>query len=212
MVLAVALDSGGPEAVRPWVERASPSYPCLIDTEHLVARLYGIVNVPTAVWIDEAGRIVRPPEPAGASDTFRRMDRATGRLPEDAAEERRLRRQIYMDAVRDWAARGEASVHVLPPEEVRRRLAGPGREQSQAAAHFRLGLHLYRQGRREEGLRHLWEAARLHPESWAYKRQAWELEEPGKAAGPEFWAAVEALGDRPYYPPIEMVGMPPYER
>jgi hypothetical protein len=24
-----------------------------------------------------------------------------------------------------------------------------------------------------------------------------------KAGGPEFWAAVDALGDRPYYPPID---------
>jgi hypothetical protein len=45
------------------------------------------------------------------------------------------------------------------------------------------------------------EARRLHPESWSYRRQTWELEEPGKAGGPEFWAAVDALGDRPYYPP-----------
>ena len=44
-------------------------------------------------------------------------------------------------------------------------------------------------------------ARRLHPESWSYRRQTWELEEPGKAGGAEFWAAVDALGDRPYYPP-----------
>jgi hypothetical protein len=54
-----------------------PTYPCLIDREHVVAELYGIVNVPTAVWIDEAGRMVRPPEPAGMSDGFRAMNTAT---------------------------------------------------------------------------------------------------------------------------------------
>jgi hypothetical protein len=38
------------------------------------------------------------------------------------------------------------------------------------------------------------------PESWNYKRQAWALEAPMKAGGPEFWAAVDALGDNKYYP------------
>ena len=67
-VLAIALDE--PEAARPWIEAASPTYPCLIDREHRVAELYHLVNVPQAVWIDEEGRIVRPPENAGSTDGF----------------------------------------------------------------------------------------------------------------------------------------------
>ena len=62
MVLAVALETGGAAAARPWVEAARPTYPCLIDERHLVAELYGMVNVNSAVWIDESGRIVRPTE------------------------------------------------------------------------------------------------------------------------------------------------------
>jgi hypothetical protein len=31
-----------------------------------------------------------------------------------------------------------------------------------------------------------------------------ELEEVGKASGPEFWAAVDALGERPYYQRVEI--------
>ena len=50
-VMAVALDE--PEAARPWIEAASPSYPCVIDREHHVAELYHIVNVPQAAWIDD---------------------------------------------------------------------------------------------------------------------------------------------------------------
>ena len=64
VVLAVALDSGGARTAGPWIEAARPTYPCLIDERHLVAELYGMVNVPNAVWIDEAGRIVRPAETA----------------------------------------------------------------------------------------------------------------------------------------------------
>ena len=65
IVLAVAMDSR-PDAPRQWIEAASPTYPCLIDRDHRLADLYNMVNVPQAVWIDEAGRVVRPAEAAGA--------------------------------------------------------------------------------------------------------------------------------------------------
>jgi hypothetical protein len=44
-----------------------------------------MVNVPQAVWIDERGTIVRPTEPAGAYEGFRRMDRVTREVPADVA-------------------------------------------------------------------------------------------------------------------------------
>jgi len=53
---------------------------------------------------------------------------------------------------------------------------------------------------------YLAEAQRLSPQNWSYKRQAWELEQAGKAAGPEFWSAVDALGDKHYYPPAPLAG------
>ena len=62
-IVAVAFDE--PQAARPWIEAAQPTYPCLIDRTHHVAELYHMVNVPQATWIDETGRIVRPPENAG---------------------------------------------------------------------------------------------------------------------------------------------------
>jgi hypothetical protein len=55
-------------------------------------------------------------------------------------------------------------------------------------------------GRAREAQSQFARAQKLSPENWSYKRQAWELEQPGKAAGPEFWAAVDALGDKHYYP------------
>jgi hypothetical protein len=91
---------------------------------------------------------------------------------------------------------------------VRERLPVPSDRTATAAACFRLGMLLQERG--ESGAAQRWfsEAKRLRPESWSFARQAWDLEEPGKAGGPEFFAAVRALGDRHYYPPIEMEGMP----
>ena len=48
VVIAVALDKSAEDA-RPWIEKAAPTYPALVDTQHVVADLYNIVNVPTAL-------------------------------------------------------------------------------------------------------------------------------------------------------------------
>ena len=208
MPLAIALDTRGAEAAGPWIERANAAYPCLIDREHLVARLYGMVNVPTAVWIDETGRIVRGPETAGTSDAWREMDPATYHVPAQARDELRTVRAIYLDALRDWARNGPASVHVRSQREVRDRLPRLTEAAARADACFRLGLVLQQRGRADAAQRWFQEARRLHPDSWSIARQAWDLEEPGKAGGPEFFAAVRALGELTYYSPIDMDGMP----
>jgi tetratricopeptide (TPR) repeat protein len=201
-IVSVALESRGIEAALPYIEAANPTYPCLIDRQHVVAELFGMVNVPTAVWINEEGRIVRPPEPAGTNDAFRKMDPATGRLAQEDLQILRGERQRYLGGIRDWARRGSESPWALDEAEVRRRLAGPSEEHELARAHFRLGGHLWERGHPERAQAHFAEAVRLHPENWEYRRQALDLEQPGKSMGREYWEAVHALGDRPYYPPI----------
>jgi TolA-binding protein len=79
----------------------------------------------------------------------------------------------------------------------------PDDAQVRAAANFRLGEYLFEQGHAEAAKKYFEEAKRLRPESWNYKRQAWALEDPMKAGGPEFWAAVDALGEGKYYPGAE---------
>jgi len=63
-IVTVALDTGGPEAARPWIEAASPEHPSLLDPAHVLDELLGVVNVPNGAWIDEEGMLVRPVEPA----------------------------------------------------------------------------------------------------------------------------------------------------
>ena len=166
-----------------------------------------MTNLPTTVWIDEEDRIVRPNDPGFAGDAFRSM-----RNPDPAAQEQlraqaRARREQYLDAVRDWVAKGPASAYVFSEEDVRRRLAPPNPDHALAAAQFRLAEYLYEQGHAADAVPHFKEAQRLRPESWAYKRQAWQLGDPERDYGTTFWAEVEKLGDRPYYPPLEMPGV-----
>jgi hypothetical protein len=206
-VIAVAMDSREGDAL-PWIEAARPTYPTLIDRDHKLAELYHIVNVPQAVWIDEQGRIVRPAEPAGAYEGFRRMNRATREMPEDVARVTAQTRATYLDAIRDWVRRGPASPYAYDAAGARARLGVPTEEAAEAHVLFRLGQALLRRGERTEGERWLEEASRRHPESWCIWRQRAGVTELGLAAQPDFWARVDALGDRRYYARIDMPGMP----
>jgi cation transport regulator ChaC len=104
----------------------------------------------------------------------------------------------YLNAVRTWIRTGK---HALPGDEARARLPVITPEMAMADALFRLALHLRRQGQESEAAEHFAEASRLHPDSWCIFRDAQALEPSGLAGGPAFWERVNALGDKPYYPP-----------
>ena len=195
-------------AARPWIEAAKPSYPCLIDNDHRVADLYHMVNVPQAVWIDETGHIVRPTESAGAYEGFRAMDRTTRKVPDEVAAITSLAKRTYVEAVRDWVVRGSASTHAFEPAAAIAHLSLPDETVARAHAHFRLGQHLLRHGQAAAARARFDEARRLHPDSWNIWRQTAAVDDRGLAAGPEFWARVDALGRRRYYAPVDMEGMP----
>jgi hypothetical protein len=221
VILAVALDTGGAAAARAFAEAGS-----LDDVPQALQRIMGWDDqlwsrarrpefpclLPMAVWIDEQGGIVRPPECAGAFDGLRQLDLATFSLPDDVAARGRAVRRHYVDAVRDWVRKGSGSVYALSPEEVAGRLEHSSESDSLAAAHFQIGAYLYRHGETGAAQPFLGEAARLRPDAWTFLRQkiAVSSEEAvgGFAATPEYWEAVSGLGDRPYYPPIDMPGMP----
>jgi peroxiredoxin len=207
-VISIALDSE-PGAPEPWIAQAAPSYPSLIDREHRVAELYNLVNVPQAVWIDEEGRIVRPPEAAGAYDFLNRRD-PSGVISDENRANMKTTRLTYLDALRDWAANGAESQHALSADEVRARLSGPGGDELQAHAHFRLGQFLLASGSEEEGRRNLEVASTLHPDSWAIWRQGAPKLENGIAGGPDFMARVDerAREGKPYYAAIDLPGIP----
>jgi len=207
VVIAVAMDNDR-EATRPWIEAAKPTYPVLIDRYHQLADLYNMVNVPQAVWIDEAGNIVRPAENAGAYEGFRALDFETMTMPEDVTATVKKARATYVAAVRDWAEKGSDSAHVFSRDAARDHCRAPDDTIAKAHVLFRLGLYLLEAGNSVEGDSLLVEASALHPDSWTIWRQAADKLDNGLAAGPDFWQRVSALGDRYYYPPADMAGMP----
>ena len=193
-----------------WTTKQVPTHPCLIDEEHELSVSYGMSNVPMAVWIDEQGRMVRPPEPAGVSDHFRSMDPDSFKIPDSDAGALVDNRERYVSALKDWVANGARSPYALPPEEVIRRLHPRRPEELKAALHVRIGHHLFESGDIEGAKAHVRTASELCPEKWNYRRQAMVLDADSVGAlnvSPGYWKAMEDLGDNIFYPDIDMPGM-----
>lgn len=213
--MTVALDVE-PDDARPFIEQANPSHPSLIDAAHVTDELFGFVNVPNAVWIDERGMIVRNAEPAQPgvnpfTESFRTMDLST--LPADVADILREARKIRIDPdaypamVDDWVAHGAASRYVHTPDDVVARSQPRDANHARAAAEFELGQWLHRNGNHAAAIPHWREAHRLFPENWTYKRQAWNFEDPMRqgrtdAYDGSWYEDVKSIGAENYYPPI----------
>jgi len=208
-VVTVALDAAGVATAGPWIEKAGARHPSLIDREHALDALFGIVNVPSGVWIDERGTIVRPPEPAHPSRPAYK-DRV---VPPDATPEQRERIEVvraltvenerYVAALRDWVANGARSRYSLSPDEVVRRSRPRPVGEAEAAAHFALGRALHEAGERDDAIAHFREAHRLQPTNWTYRRDAWSLSTPD-LYGTSWLDEVKREGVANYYPRLDM--------
>jgi hypothetical protein len=216
-IVTIALDVGGLEAAGRFIEAANPEHPSLIDQAHLLDELYGVVNVPNGIWIDEEGTIVRPPGPAWPGKAVF-QDLIPKELPPDAdpwvVKALGLTKQIrheperYLIALRDWVERGAESEWALSPEEVVERSRPTSPEIALAAAHFELGQHLHRAGHTDDAVPHFREAHRMQPNNWTYKRQAWSfvdaLQRPTDVYEGDWAGDVEKLGPENYYPPTDL--------
>ena len=214
-VVTVALDVD-PEAARPFIVEAKPEHPSLIDSAHVCDKLFGFINVPNAVWIDEDGMIVRPSEPAhpghnAFTESVKNMDVST--LPPEIAEilveARKIRadHEQYLAMVEDWVENGAASPYAHGADEVVNRSDVRSLEHATAAAEFELGEWLHTSGNHAAAIPHWREAHRLFPENWTYKRQAWNFESPvvqghTDAYEGSWFEDVKAIGAENYYPEI----------
>jgi hypothetical protein len=189
-IVSVAQDTGGVKDAGPWIKAANPEFTALIDQKQQVTMLYDMVNVPTAVWINEQGKIVRPNEVAYVDNRYTYMHHI------DAAP--------YVAGIRDWAEHGDKSPFALSEDEVRRRLTPETADHAQAASEFGLGEYLYASGFGPDAIPHFKEAQRLSPDNWNYKRQAWALSDAERDYGTSFMKEVVKLKDKPYYTPRQL--------
>jgi hypothetical protein len=179
-VVTVALDVE-PTHAHQWIDRAAPTHPSLVDTKHVTGQLFGFFNIPMAVWIDEAGTIVRNAEsasiersafrdidiPDGLDERMTQMFTEVKAIPDDSTD--------YRAAIVDWVEHGAESPYVLSPEEVVERSRPRGTAEAEAAASFELGQHLRATVGEDAAIPWWRRAHELDPGNWTYKRQAWTL-------------------------------------
>ena len=178
MPISVALDRR--DDARPFILRAQPTHPSLIDEEHVVAERYHFVNVPSMVWIDESGRICRPVDSQFGTDTFAKFTHK--------------RSGPYLDMIRAWVRRGEG---VIGADEARRLTPMPTAEAQLARAERALAWRLHQTGEREAADRHFARAGELAPGDWTIRRGSMPLRGLNPF-GPDFFAlAGEGMPELP---------------
>lgn len=190
-IISVAQDTGGVKDAGQWITAAKPTFTALIDEKHLVSKLYNMVNVPTGVWINEQGRIVRPNEVAFVDDRFKNF---TG-----------LDSAPYLTALKDWVEKGDKSQYVMSEDQLRQKLNSQDPNIAMAATEFGLAEQLYKSGHGNEAIPHFKEAQRLNPKSWNYKRQAYALGDAKRDYGTTFKDEVDKSGgSKVYYAPPDL--------
>ncbi len=208
-LVTVGLDTLGAEGCRAFIEAAKPQHPSLLDQHHVLADLFGVINIPSSVWIDERGMIVRPVEAAPAPP---QIPRATPRvnLPSELpprfvdimTEAAKIKHdaQAYHAALRDWVDNGASSRFALKPDAVVERSRPRDDAKARGHAHFALATQLEIDGHHAAAVHHFREAHRLVPESWTFRRQAWSLEKVIDGPLARFWQGPDPAkpNDWPY--------------
>ena len=162
-----------------------------MDVKHTVSSVFQLTNVPSGIWIDENGRVVRPAEPAWT----------TSRTSIYADKPLVTEGDLYLAALRDWIANGERSAYVLSDEEFAARVKPRSPTAMEAEAAFKLAVWFQQASQPELAAQYFARAQQLNPNDWNYYRQEWSFtpQEAGKK-----WLDKFQKQDEPYYPKLDI--------
>jgi hypothetical protein len=171
IIVCVAEDTGGEAVAGPIFDAANPTYVQIVDEDHIISSAFNFVNVPSAAWIDEAGRIVRIDE-----GTYAKTHQIG-----DGDNVFTFGTDVYAPAVKDWVRNGATSRYVQSAATVAGNIRAHGFDELKADAAFRLA-NLFRAHGQKEKAETYWDLAQaLNPESINFFRQNLTLSEEGSA-------------------------------
>lgn len=195
VIVSAAQDTGGEAVAGPIFDAAKATYIQVIDADHIISSAFNFVNVPSAAWVDEDGKIVRIDEGTYAKsheigDGDRKVAFGT---------------DVYSPALKDWIANGADSVHVQSTAAVTGNIRQHSPNQLAADAAFRLA-NLFRTHGHTEKAEHYWKKAQeLNPDSVNFIRQNLTLSEEGSAGESFLKMRGEYISEgKDYYRPLDI--------
>ena len=185
-IISAAQDTGGEAKAGPIFDRGKVTYTAIVDVNHTISSLFNFVNVPSAVWIDEQGRIVRIDE-----GTYTKSAKVLGNT---------IGHDGYVPALRDWVAKGDKSAYIMSPDEVASNIRPRAADEDLAEPTFKLANYFFAKGDTDSANAYWDEAQALSPDSWNFHRQDWSFL-AGAETTKNFMGKVNAL-EKDYYAPM----------
>ncbi len=195
-IISAAQDSGGAEAADSFFANANVTYTAIIDEKHRISSLYNFVNVPSAAWIDEEGKIVRINEGTYAREHVFGTNFKFGT-------------DDYAPAVRDWVAKGADSQFVWDAQRVSEKIKQRTPEAERAEPAFKLSTFFLASNNQDKADEYSRMAQELSPDNINYFRQDLSFTAEG-SSGATFAAKTAALAaeGKDYYAPLELEATP----
>ncbi len=185
-LISAAQDTGGEAKAGPIFDRANVTYTAIVDVNHTISSLFNLVNVPSGVWINEEGRIVRIDE-----GTYTKSAKVLGNT---------IGHDGYVPALRDWVAKGDESAYIMSPDEVASNIRLRVADEELAEPNFKLANYFYAKGNMDSANAYWDKAQALSPDSWNFHRQDWSFL-PSAETNKNFLGKVNALTTS-YYAPM----------
>lgn len=188
VIISAAQDTGGEQAAGKVFDNAKVTYTAIIDEDHTISTLFNLINVPSGVWIDEQGKIMRIDEGNYTKE------HKLGAIEFGSND--------YVPALKDWLAKGAESEYVWTAKEVSERIIARTPDAERAEPAFKLGVYFHRKGNEAKANQWWEESQKLNPDSWNFHRQDWSFTK--SEATVKWMQKVGKLNGKPYYRPLDL--------
>jgi tetratricopeptide (TPR) repeat protein len=186
------VDVQGASVAKPYVEKASVTFPVAVDTADVLGQTFGLKAIPVSIFVDEVG-IVRLRGGGPGRELLAQIEELLkepvtnlrGTAPQLAAAAARadLERKIAADAG-DWRSR-VALARMLSEsgrsvEAVAHLEAAAKLQPAESGVYFVWGLVLLQQEQKDAALVKLKQARDLDADNWRIRKQIWAIENPDR--------------------------------